>query len=128
MKWHVAQQRVGELRVRARCGPEPPPPLKPVGGAREDLKQRPLGHPLLERLLQDERARVAVLAPSALERRHAGRLVDHKVGVLGVAGVDRGGLTGELGAQRVGERFRGGGQPGLGAELAQQLRAVLPRE
>jgi hypothetical protein len=79
---HVAQQRRGELRIRARRGPEPPPPLKPVRRPRKDLKQRPLRHPLLQRFLQGQRAVRRLARAMALERRDAGHLVDHEIDIL----------------------------------------------
>ena len=125
---HVAQQRASELWIRAGRGPEPPPPLKPVRGPGEDLKQRPIRHPLLQLLLQRGHARVGVLRPSAFEGRDAGRGVDHEIGVLGVLGIDGGGLLGELRPQLIGERLGAGRQAGLCAELVEQPFAVLPRQ
>ncbi len=124
----VAQQRRGELRIRARGRAEAPPPLKPVRGPREDLEQRPLGHPLLDGLLKGKLARSWFSCAAALQRRLARGRVDHEIRVLGVAGVDRGGLVRELRPELVGERARRPGQANLGAELAEQPLALRPRE
>lgn len=125
---HIAPQWVGQLGVRARGRPEPAPPVQPVGGAGQDVEQRPLGHPLLDRLLQCHRGGAAVLALAALQRRHPGHLVDDEVGVVGVAGVHLGRLGHQRRPQLLGELGGGGGQARFGAELLEQWAAVLPRQ
>ena len=66
---------------------------------------------------QDAAARSERIAPA--------RVVDHQVGVVGVAGVGRGALVGQLGMQCLPKGPCEVGQPDLGAEVRQQLGAPL---
>ncbi len=121
---HVAQQWRGELRIRARGGPEPPPPLKPVRRPRKDLEHCPLRHPLLESFLQGQRAVRRLARAMALERRLSGLGVDYEIGVLRVLGINGRGLSGEPGPELVGERSGAARQAGLGAEVVKQSLVV----
>jgi hypothetical protein len=99
-------------------------PFQPVRGAGQHTEQGPLRHPLAQRRLQRQR-RVGRAGCPVLLQAGPARLVDHQVGVAGVARVGRGALRSQLGVQRLPETPRIAGQPDLGAKRRQKLGAPL---
>jgi hypothetical protein len=122
---HVAKHWVLQLRVGSGRRADAPMPPDPASSPREDLEHGALGHPLLDPLLEHDRALGAVRAPTALERRSPD-VVDHQIRIVGIAGVDLSGLPRQLRADRVDELLGGLLATCLGAELPEQRLALLP--
>src|SRR5450755_2204587 len=101
-------------------------PTYPAAAARSVTPTRPMTI-LTDQALSAGSCSIVRHGPAraaALERRDAGRRVDHEVGVLRVLGINGRGLLCELGTQLIGELSGAGRQAGLGAELVEQPLAL----
>ena len=121
---HVPRQCVRIFGSDPEAGPEVVVPAQQVGGAGQDVQQRPLRQPVMDGGLKGQRLRPAFGALTALQHRPAA--LEHQVGVRRVSGVDRRGDIGEPAPVVASQRGRLGRDTGLGAERRRPAAGTPP--